>query len=56
VESDETTHILFLSEWDQWDDLDRHRKSPVVEDKIIKEFDPHIKLEHLTKHIYNEVA
>jgi hypothetical protein len=56
LSSEETTHIVFMSEWQEWEDLDRHRKSPLLEDKIILEFDPHIQLEHLTKRIYNEVA
>jgi hypothetical protein len=56
VESDEVTRIVFLSEWEEWEDLQKHEKSSLVEDKIIKEFDPHIKLEHLTSRIYNEVA
>jgi hypothetical protein len=56
LSSEETTHIMFMSEWEEWEDLDRHRKSPLLEDKIILEFDPHIQLEQLTKRIYNEVA
>jgi hypothetical protein len=56
VENDEVTRIVFMSEWEEWEDLEQHQKSPLLEDKIIKEFDPHIKLEHLTSRIYNEVA
>jgi hypothetical protein len=47
---------MFMSEWEEWEDMDRHRQSPLLEDKIILEFDPHIQLEHLTKRVYNEVA
>ncbi len=56
VENEEETHIVFLSEWEEWEDLEQHKKSPLLEDKIIKEFDPHIKLEHLSTRVYNEVA
>jgi hypothetical protein len=56
ISSDESTHIIFMSEWEEWEDLDRHRNSPLLEDKIILEFDPHIQLKHLDKRIYNEVA
>jgi hypothetical protein len=56
LSSEETTHIVFLSEWNEWEDLEHHRKSPLLEDKIILEFSPHIQLEHLVKRIYSEVA
>jgi len=56
IESENITHIVFLSEWQEWEDLDRHRQSPLLEEKVIREFDPHIKLEHLVTQVYNEIA
>jgi hypothetical protein len=56
LSSEEITHVVFMSEWEEWEDMDQHRQSPMLEDKIILEFDPHIQLEHLTERIYNEVA
>lgn len=56
LESDETTHIIFQSEWQEWEDLDRHIKSSMLEDKVLKEFDPHVKLEHLNGRSFNEVS
>ena len=55
LESNIATHIVFLSEWEDWEDLDRHTKTRLLEDKVLQEFDPHIKLEHLITRIYNEV-
>lgn len=52
----EYTKVIFWSEWEEWEDLERHRKSPLLEDKIIKEFDPHVKLGGLSSYIYNEIA
>lgn len=56
LESDETTHVIFQSEWQAWEDLDQHIKSSMMENKILKEFDPHVKLEHLQGRTFNEVA
>ncbi len=56
LESDESTHIIFQSEWQEWEDLDRHIKSSMLEDKVLKEFDPHVKLEHLNGRSFNEVS
>lgn len=56
LDSDEDTHVVFQSEWNSWEDLDRHIKSSLLENKVLKEFAPHIKLEHLTTQAFNEVA
>jgi hypothetical protein len=56
VENEQNTRIAFWSEWEEWEDLVRHRSSPLLEDKILEEFKPHIKLEGLSTRVYNEIA
>ena len=56
LESEDTTHIIFQSEWQDWEDLEQHVTSSLLEDKVLKEFDPHIKLENLTSRTLNEIA
>lgn len=51
----ERTHLIFQSEWVQWEDVKAHRASALLEDKILQEFQPHVPLEHLNAHIYEEV-
>lgn len=50
------THLLFESQWERWDDLISHRKSRLAEDKVLQEFQPHVKLEDLQAHTYAEVG
>jgi hypothetical protein len=49
------THLIFQSVWDTWDDVASHRKSGLLEDKILKEFEPHVTSGKLVSHIYEEV-
>ena len=56
LESEDTTHVIFQSEWQDWEDLNRHITSSMLENKVLTEFDPHVKLEHLTSRAMNEVA
>lgn len=49
------TELVFQSIWESWDDLDSHRKSSLAEAKVLAEFQPHISLEDLLVHIYEEV-
>ena len=49
------THLVFQSLWGTWDDLDAHRQSLLAEDKVLTEFQPHVSLEDLSVHIYEEV-
>ncbi|MGD2078882.1 MAG: hypothetical protein PVH18_10890 [Chloroflexota bacterium] len=51
----EKTHLIFQSIWDTWDDIDAHRNSSLLENKILAEFEPHVPLENLVAHIYEEV-
>lgn len=50
------THLVFQSVWETWDDVTAHRDSSLLEDKILKEFEPHVPLEDLSSHLYEEVA
>jgi quinol monooxygenase YgiN len=47
--------IVVWSEWQDWEDLLAHKDSNLIEDKVLLEFNPHIKLEHLTTNIYSEI-
>jgi len=51
-----TTHLVFESVWERWGDLDYHRQSSLAEDKVLTEFKPHVALEDLSVHAYQEVA
>jgi hypothetical protein len=55
VEENDLTHIIFMSEWQTWEDLQNHKNSNLIEEKILKEFEPHVNLENLTVQIYGEV-
>jgi hypothetical protein len=48
--------LMFNSLWDQWEDLDAHRKSSLAENKILLEFEPHVELDDLRVRIYEEIA
>ena len=50
------THVIVQSVWDHWEDLARHRRSSLAEDKVLREFEPHVTLKDLTVHAYQEVA
>jgi len=49
------THILIMSEWQTWEDLQQHKDSNFMEQKILKEFSPHIHLEHLNVQTFGEI-
>ena len=48
-------HLIFESTWERWDDLEGHRASSLLEDKVLVEFEPHVELEHLSSRVYEEV-
>lgn len=50
------THLIIQSIWDTWEDIDAHRNSSLLEDKILSEFEPHVPLEDLVSQIYEEVS
>lgn len=51
-----STHIIVQSTWDQWGDLLAHQSSGLAEQKVLSEFKPHVKLDDLTVHTYEEVS
>jgi hypothetical protein len=58
LEPDEDGEIdmLFESVWDRWEDLQAHMESTLLEDKVLREFAPEIRLEDLRIRTYEEVA
>jgi hypothetical protein len=42
--------------WDRWEDLQAHQESSLAEDRVLREFAPHVELEDLRVRIYEEVA
>ena len=50
------THLIFQSVWDTWDELEAHRGSSLAEEEVLTEFEPHVALEDLAVHVYEEVA
>jgi hypothetical protein len=55
VNGEEQVHLAFESEWETWEDLQAHRASSLSEDKVLKEFEPHVKLNDLMTRAYAEV-
>lgn len=49
------TRLIFQSIWESWEDVSAHRGSSLLEDKILVEFEPHVPLEEMVSHIYEEV-
>jgi hypothetical protein len=48
--------LIFQSVWDRWEDLRAHQESSLAEDKVLREFAPHVELEDLRVRIYEEVS
>jgi hypothetical protein len=51
----DTIHLVFQSVWEEWEDVERHRRSSLSEDKALEEFEPHVALKDLTSRIYEEI-
>ena len=47
--------VLVESIWETWDDLSRHRESSLSEDKVLREFEPHVGISDLEVRVYEEV-
>lgn len=56
LDTEGATHLIFETVWDTWEDLSGHQKSSLAEDKVLREFQPHVELQHLSVHKYGEVA
>jgi hypothetical protein len=48
--------LIFQSVWDRWEDIQAHKESSLAEDKVLREFAPHVEMEDLRVRIYEEVA
>jgi heme-degrading monooxygenase HmoA len=55
LKSENPTNLIVESTWETWADLKRHMNSSLSENKILKEFEPHVKLEDLRSSIYEDV-
>jgi heme-degrading monooxygenase HmoA len=49
------THLQVQSIWDEWEDLQAHQASGLAEQKVLSEFEPHVAIEELSVHVYEEV-
>lgn len=56
IDDPKHTDVTFLSEWGSWEALDKHRKSALLEDKVLAEFDPHVSPEKMSVRIFAEVG
>lgn len=53
---DDHVQVVFESVWDYWRDLETHRRESYLdEDKLITHFQPHVKVEDLVRHVYEEI-
>ncbi len=50
----EKTHIILMTVWMTWADLDEHRRSRLSETQALAQFG-HIKPEDMTVHMYQEI-
>ena len=48
--------LIVQSVWDRWEDLKAHQASLLAEDKVLRDFEPHVELDDLRVRIYEEVA
>jgi heme-degrading monooxygenase HmoA len=55
VDRDKSVAVLVESVWETWDDLSAHRASSLSEDKVLKEFEPHVEIGDLDVRVYEEV-
>jgi heme-degrading monooxygenase HmoA len=48
--------LIIESAWETWSDFLVHQDSSLVEQKILREFHPHVQVENLTTAVYDDVA
>lgn len=56
VDDPDATRIVARSVWSDWQDVEEHRESAILEDHLFEEFDPHVKAEDVTIRTYAEVG
>ncbi len=49
------THLLVESTWEDWEELQEHRRSSLAENKVLTEFAPQVEMSELEVHVYREV-
>jgi hypothetical protein len=55
VKNREQVNLVFQSVWEKWEDLQHMEESGLAEEKVLREFGPHLKREHLAIEVYQEV-
>jgi heme-degrading monooxygenase HmoA len=55
LDFEDKTHLVIVSLWEGWEDLQSHQASSLAEEKVLSEFEPHVTLEDLRVHLYKEV-
>ena len=55
VDDPKATRVVFRSEWTDWEDVERHRESSLLEDKVLSEFD-HISADTMKHRAYARVG
>lgn len=55
LDGGDNRQLVFESVWQTWSDIQAHQRSQLVEHKVLTEFQPHVQLEHMTIHTYDEV-
>jgi hypothetical protein len=56
VDDPAKTRVIARSEWSDWTDVEKHRKSSILEDHLFEEFDPHVNKDNVTIRTYAEVG
>ena len=56
VDDPNTTRIVFRSEWSDWEDVENHRDSTLLEDKVLQEFNPNMNIGTVSTRVYAKVG
>jgi len=56
VDDPDRTRVVMRSEWSDWRDVEDHRESQLVEDRVFEEFCPHVDADAITIRTYAEVG
>jgi hypothetical protein len=56
VDNPASTRVIARSEWSDWNDVEKHRKSSLIEDHLFEEFEPYVNRDNVTIRTYAEVG
>ena len=56
VDDPSATRVVFRSEWSSWEDLEEHRSSSLLEDEVLKEFEPYVRMTDMSARVYAKVG